>query len=236
MVRVTKAIALLWVLSVVAACTSTDTLAPTGEQAYERPDRALSVVLIEPDITVNEVTAAGLRVPNAEWTELGKSHVLAALDRMLSGRNIVLKQHGPPPDADRDHPEIQLLKLHGAVGQAVLYHNLVPPAALPTKENNFDWTLGRSVKIFRDTTGADLALFIYVRDSFSSAGRVALRAVFAFLGTVLGGGNQAGFASLIDLETGHIIWFNRMASGSGDIRNESGADRAIELLLKDVPL
>ncbi len=50
------------------------------------------------------------------------------------------------------------------------------------------------------------------------------------------GGQQVGFASLVDLETGDIVWFNRLVSGVGDLRTAEPARAAVDDLLADFPL
>ncbi len=90
--------------------------------------------------------------------------------------------------------------------------------------------------MLRDEFGADYALFVFMRDSYASAGRVAVIAVAALLGVGMQGGVQLGFASLVDLRTGEVMWFNRLVSGVGDLRTPEPARQAIESLLTDVPL
>jgi hypothetical protein len=93
----------------------------------------------------------------------------------------------------------------------------------------------------RDRYGADYALFVFVRDSYSTAGRKALQ-VIGFLGNAVGlgvivpGGVQVGFASLVDLRTGNIVWFNRLLNTSGDLRTEAPARRTVDELIRDIPI
>jgi hypothetical protein len=75
-----------------------------------------------------------------------------------------------------------------------------------------------------------------MRDSFSSGGRVALQLMAALIGIGIPGGQQLGFASLVDLRTGDVVWFNRLASTVGDLRKEESAHTAIENLLSEIPL
>ena len=48
-------------------------------------------------------------------------------------------------------------------------------------------------------------------------------------------GSEGGFASLIDLKTGDIVWFNVVMAGSGELRKEKGAVTAVNALFKDLP-
>ena len=49
------------------------------------------------------------------------------------------------------------------------------------------------------------------------------------------GGTQLGFASLVDLRTGDIVWFNRLVSKYGDLRSPERARAAVQNLLADMP-
>jgi hypothetical protein len=58
----------------------------------------------------------------------------------------------------------------------------------------------------------------------------------ALLGVSIRGGIQAGYASLVDLKTGQILWFNRMVNASGDLREEDVAQKSVENLLDKFPV
>ena len=54
----------------------------------------------------------------------------------------------------------------------------------------------------------------------------------------IGGGGQFAYASLVDLRTGEVVWFNVLQTGSqiagikfGDIRSPEGAAQMVERLL-----
>ena len=48
--------------------------------------------------------------------------------------------------------------------------------------------------------------------------------------------DMLGFASLVDLRDGDIMWFNFLASASGDLRRKAPARKAIRKLLDGIPL
>ena len=89
-------------------------------------------------------------------------------------------------------------------------------------------------------TGADYALFSWVRDSYTSDERKATMVAIAVLslGRVvpIAGGQQTGYASLVDLKTGQVLWFNRLARGSGDLREADKASETVEALLSEFPV
>ena len=79
-------------------------------------------------------------------------------------------------------------------------------------------------------------MFIYLRDSYSTAGRKALIVASAMLGVSVAGGTQIGFSTLVDLRDGSIVWFNRILKQTGDLRTEEAAYNAVEELIKGIPL
>ncbi len=57
------------------------------------------------------------------------------------------------------------------------------------------------------------------------------------LGVGLPTGGQQVYASLIDLKTGKVVWFNVAVAGpDADMRDPEGAELLVESMLKDVPL
>lgn len=88
----------------------------------------------------------------------------------------------------------------------------------------------------RAATGADHALFVWIRDSYTSAGRVAVQVLAAALpGVAIPGGVQTGFASVVDLSTGDIVWFNRIQRPQGDLRTAEAAAETARTLLEGFP-
>jgi len=58
----------------------------------------------------------------------------------------------------------------------------------------------------------------------------------AILGVGVPGGRQISFASLVDLDTGDIVWFNFLVSGTGDLRDPNSARDSVDSLLAGFPL
>lgn len=210
-----------------------------GESTQRRTSE-VGVLLMSPDVELYELTAGGMLEPKAEWTAAGTVHVAAAVREELGAKRAKLFLYQPPTDMpSKDYANSQLLKLHEAVGTAILSHKYIPRLELPNKKDKFDWSLGDGVSVLREEYETEYALFIYLRDSYASAGRVT----FIVLATVLSlgryvprAGTQAGFASLIDLRSGDIVWFNRLISETGDLRTPEPARKAVKELLADLPL
>ena len=107
---------------------------------------------------------------------------------------------------------------------------------LPNKNGAFDWSLGPGVHELGEVHHADYALFAFYRDQQASGGRMALAVLAAAtVGAGMETNREYGFASLVDLNTGDIVWFNVVAAGSGELRDAKGAQNAVATLFKDMP-
>jgi hypothetical protein len=129
-----------------------------------------------------------------------------------------------------------LLALHAAVARSInLHHGIGGMWALPTKNGQLDWSFGDALRPLKHKSGANYALFIWIRDSYASAERVAAMVLMAVLGVGLSGGSQQGYASLVDLDTGRVLWFNSLARASGDLREPAKAVETVDTLLAGFP-
>jgi hypothetical protein len=231
-----SACAVLLGCALLCGCTTTDVR--TASDASGAPLKVHgSVVLIEPDIELYEVMAGGIQEPRPAWTEAARAAYPAAVRALLTthGTTLLPDFSVPPAVAPTDRMR-QLLLLNQAVASSIVLHSQ-PDADLATKHGRLDWTLGPGVSVLRDATGADYALFTYIRDSYTGNGRAALRVVGALLlAGDIGGGEQVGLASLVDLRTGQVVWFNLLHDENGDLRSMDGARATVVSLLKQVPL
>lgn len=217
-------------------------LATAAAQAQEPPSRQLApgfkerpagsqLLLLPADMELFSISAGGVTEPRADWTEAAQKHFKAA----LAGRR---DQLGPDV---RDVAEAQadefaeLAALHRAVAEAVWVHHVHRGLELPTKNDRLDWSLGPAVQPLRQRTGADYALFIWVRDSYASGERKAAMLAMALLGAISTGGEQNAYASLVDLRNGRIVWFNDLRRMWGDLREPGPAAETVEALLKGFP-
>jgi outer membrane protein assembly factor BamB len=128
-----------------------------------------------------------------------------------------------------------VVALHRAVAESVWVHH-ANGTQLPTKDGQLDWSLGAgAVQALRERTGADYALFTWVRDSYASSERKAVMVGMLLLGSVTLGGNQAGYASLVDLKTGRVVWFRDLDRMWGDLREPQPAAETVDALLEGFP-
>ncbi|MEN8260733.1 MAG: hypothetical protein ABFS02_09140 [Pseudomonadota bacterium] len=204
-----------------------------AESALLKPG---AVLLMKPDILLYELTAGGLREPKADWTEVAERYFSDALKTLLETKNRpVVVYRSPTDDSEKLHAHNQLFSLYEAVGSTILRFKY-GPVELPTKKGRFDWTLGEGVAALREGSGAGYALFVYIRDSYASAGRIAFALAAAYFGVLVPPGSQVGFAALVDVDSGKIVWFNRMARSSGSLRGKDNAAETVGKLMEGLPL
>jgi hypothetical protein len=220
----------------VAALAGCATKANSQIDALKRPAGQPRIILMPVDVELSELTAGGLHEPKADWTEGARRNLTAAFqtEKTALGLNVIAFDDSALPQERRDALN-QISKLHGAIGQTIQLNQYINAAQLPTKGGRMDWTLGESVRELRAAQDADYAMFVFVRDTYASAGRAALMVAAAVLGVGLQGGSQIGFVSLVDLDTGNIVWFNRLVRGSGDLRTPEPARETALTLLTGLP-
>jgi hypothetical protein len=213
------------------ASTQSKNLAP-GFSALPKGAR---VVIMPTDIELFSISAGGVLEPKADWTEAAQKHFTAA---MLEKKQKLGLSSVELTAQQADEAE-EVNALHGAVARAISIHHF-GALPLPSKDGKLIWTLGEPVQVIQKMTGADYALFSWVRDSYTSDERKATMVAIAVLslGRVvpIAGGQQTGYASLVDLKTGQVLWFNRLARGSGDLREADKASETVEALLSEFPV
>lgn len=193
------------------------------------------LVIMPVDVELFSLSAGGVAEPKADWTASAHEHMKTAL--AAKSQKIGLAAQRMEENAADEFGE--QVGLQAAVARSIaLHHGVGGGWALPTKEGKLEWTFGDTMKPIADKTGAQYALFIWVRDSYASAERKAAMAAIAILSlgrVVLGTGVQNGYASLVDLRTGQVVWFNRLFSTTGDLREAKPAADTVDQLLAGFP-
>jgi hypothetical protein len=191
------------------------------------------VILMPPDIRYYLLTTGGISEPHAEWTKSAQKNFTNATRQFATSIGTNLKILDPDDIGER---EFVYERLHSTVGMTILDHHF-GMAKLPGKGRGqvFDWSLGPGISVLAEEHDADYALFVYYRDYQASGGRVAFAILAAAAGAYTATGSEHGFASLVDLRTGDIVWFNVVGDGSGEMRQEAGATTAVKTLFKNIP-
>jgi hypothetical protein len=239
-----RRVALALAVSVaLAGCVQTRQFA---DVEFAPPQGNYKLLVMRPDVTVGSVTTGGMVEPRADWTETARAKLLAAIRAQQAERGgnvLIMEKRNSLPGVD---PEAvaELERLHYAVGSSIALHKY-SGHYLPTKRRKgLDWTLGEDAVALGRRTGFDYALFLYAEDSFASTGRVGLQVLgiagcfVGFCAPNIGGAGQFAYASLVDLRTGEVVWFNVVQASSqiagikmGDIRTDAGAAQLVDRLL-----
>lgn len=211
-------------------------------QAQEPPSKQLApgfstraansaLVILPADMELFSMSAGGVVEPRADWTEAAQKNFVAALgvQRKRLGERVT------ELNAVQAEEFAEITALHRAVADAISLHHRKGLMELATKQKALDWSLGDAVRPLKEKTGADYALFTWVRDSYASNERKAAMLALALLGAISLGGEQVGYASLVDLNTGRVVWFNQLNRMSGDLREPAPAVETLDALLKGFP-
>lgn len=234
-------------VAIAAACLA---VSATGAGAQERmavkpgfafpKDKQVKIVVFRPDVTVGTQTTGAVAEPNADWTATARKELAEALrkNNTVSGAQLVFMDEDPTGDDGAYLAEYR--SLFAVVAQAIQTNRLFVGARLPTKKDQFDWTLGDGAGRIGQITGADYALFFYTNDAYGSAGRKAVQAM-GMLGCIIGvcvivpSGVHVGYAGLVDLKTGDVIWLNADPRMGGDVRTPDGAAKRVNQMLNGFP-
>jgi hypothetical protein len=213
---------------------------------FTPPQGDYDLLVLRPDITVASVTTGGMKEPRADWSEQARTNIIAALKAQQSergGKVLVSERRNEVPGVDSEMVA-EIERLNQVVARSIVLHKYAG-VDLPTKRRRgLEYTLGQDAVAFGQKSGFDYMLFFYAEDSFASTGRVALQVLGAagcfigFCAPNIGGGGQLAYASLVDLRTGEVVWFNVLRTGTqiagvnlGDMRTPEGAAQLVDRLL-----
>lgn len=211
------------------------------KQGFELPaNSGKTILLIRPKVSVGAQSTGGMFEPNSDWTDKARSYIETALvKRQATLGNKVISA----PDSFGEQAMLveEHTNLFGAVAAAVVNYQFFVGNRLPTKKRDnktgvFDWSLGEAVRNLPGAENADYALFIYNKDAYGSTGRKLLQIVAAFgPGIAVKSGEHLGYAGLVDLKTGDLVWLNADAAMGGDVRDPEGAEKRVGQLLEEFP-
>jgi hypothetical protein len=224
----------LWGVSVSAAHAQSRKSITKPEFSFPATGQ-VRVVLFRPDVIVSEQSTGGLDAPNAGWTEQAREQLTNALGQAQAERNIELKLM---PDLSGEDAKLMsdYRKLFKTVADSVIKHRLFDLDPLPTKAEQFDWTLGAGASKLGALGSADYGLFFYTLDSYESASRRTVRIIASAAGAAPPTETNMGYAGLVDLKTGDLVWINVDVKMGGDVRSADGAALRVSELLDGFPV
>jgi hypothetical protein len=211
------------------------------KQGFElAPNSGKRILLLRPSVRVGSQSTGGMFEPNADWTETAKVNIQTALEEVQTrlGNEVIIAPEAYGEDAQNLEEHMALF---AAVSQSVIEYQFFVGNRLPTKkrenkEDVFEWSLGEGVSTLPGADQADYALFIYNKDAYGSTGRKILQ-VMALLGPGIAvkSGEHAGYAGLVDLKTGDLVWLNADGQMGGDPREVDGSKKRVGQLLEEFP-
>jgi hypothetical protein len=213
---------------------------------FTPPQGNYKLLVLRPDVTVGSITTGGMVEPRADWTDQARTNIIAALkaQQATQGGDVLVVERRNELKAVTPEELADVERLNAAVAQSIVLHKYLGEY-LPTKRGKgLDWTLGEDAVRLGQKTGYDYALFMHAEDQVASTGRVLLGVlgaagcVVGFCAPNIGGATQLDYASLVDLKTGEVVWFNVVRAGSevpgikfGDLRTPQGAAQMVDRLL-----
>jgi len=213
---------------------------------FTPPSGDYKLLVLRPDVTVGSLTTGGMVEPRADWTDQARRSIVDALRAQQASRGgkVTILEHRDQLAGVTEQELADVERLNFAVDQSIVEHKYLGDY-LPTKRRKgLDWTLGADAVRLGQKTGYDYALFLHAEDEVASGGRVALGVLglagcfIGFCAPNVGGQQQLDYASLVDLKTGEVVWFNVVSAGSeipgikfGDLRTPQGAAQMVDRLL-----
>ena len=229
---------LRWTAVALAVCSLGACAGTTNLRAddFGLPLENARILILEPTADMGLITASGVREARADWTETATQNLLTRFEAELGQRGLNVVHQGA-----EDAVDPQLLLLGETVMATALTHGpglrgSASTARLPTKRDNFDWTIGRAVAPLRDAYDADYAMFVYSRGDFASAANQAMQVGIGILfgGIVIpSGGQRITLISLIDLKDGDMAWID--VRSMGDARDPVEAAAIVRDLIDRMP-
>lgn len=209
----------------------------TGVKAgFVMPAGGTRIVLMRPSVRVGAQSTGGLFEPNADWTARARENLDGAIRKAQGqlGHQVTPYEDGT---GAADSLSNQYRGLFTSLADSVREFQFFPGNRLPTKKrkDSFEWTIGPEVKNLPGLENADYVMFITTEDQYGSAGRKALQ-IFAALGGVgITSGVHLGYAGLVDVRTGELVWLNADQQMGGDVRTAEGAEKRVSQLLEGFP-
>lgn len=240
MKRFTRAIAVAVGLFTLAALPAQAQERSATRQGFElAPNSGKKILVFRPSIRVGAQSTGGMFEPNGEWTDEARANLQAALAKAQAtlGNTVIAAPDAYGEDAQKLEEHMQLF---AAVSDAVIQYQFFVGNRLPTKKRDnknavFDWSLGKGVADLPGARDADYGLFLFTKDAYGSTGRKMLQVFAAFGGVSVRSGVHQGYAGLVDLRIGDLLWLNADAQMGGDVREADGSEKRIHQLLEDFP-
>jgi hypothetical protein len=201
----------------------------------QRMKNIKTIAMFQPDIKIFEISTGGVKELRQEWCDEGCVKVQTAFVTEFQRFGYDLRILDPAQDKSAELREIMFL--YDDVVTSVLRHTYDGPHLFPTKQTNFDYTLGPIDKLL-EPAGADALLLVRGVDEISSAGRKTMQTFGVLVGLAAGVvvtpsmGQTVVIVGLVD-RSGDLLWFNiRGGSGGYNLRDPESVSKLVSQSLE----
>jgi len=207
-----------------------------SKQGFSLRPGTARIILMRPNIRVGAQSTGGMFEPNADWTAQARENLGAELSKIEQrlGNVVVTYDDQSPTEGPVAR---QYNSLFSSVAESAMEYQFFKGNRLPTKKHSdgFEWGLGPGLAQLQSLQGADYLLFVTTRDAYGSTGRKILQVAGLLAGVAVTSGEHRGYAGLVDLRTGELVWLNADMQMGGDVRTPEGAAKRVSELLKGFP-
>ena len=212
---------------------------PLISKGFVESRESVTVLVMDPDVQMKFMTTSGSEL-RVDWSEAAEQNLLTSLQSALAASHddaLLYRTNEEMADEGRQVAllnEAVTLAMRVHIGLGDVANQIVLP--LPHKEEEpFDYSLGSTVSEMTAAYEADYALFLSANSQFESSGVFFRNVLLASVGIgIPSTAYQGTFITLVDLETGQIVWAN--GDPVGDPRNAKQADAIIQRLFRQSPL
>jgi hypothetical protein len=194
-----------------------------------------TIAMFRPDIKIFEISTGGVKELRQEWCDEGCVKVQTAFVNEFQRFGYDLRILDLERDSSAEIREIMFL--YDDVVTSVLRHTYDGPHLFPTKQTDFDYTLG-PIDNLLEPAGADALLLIRGVDEISSEGRKAMQTFGVLVGLAAGVvvaprmGQTLVIVGLVD-RSGDLLWFNiRGGSGGYNLRDPESVSKLVSQSLE----
>ena len=210
----------------------TQTINRLSEGFPESEGQTITIALFEPFFQMERILAGGTAEIRADWTDSASKNFREILFKAADKQSINFVDANITSDIANGRAR-QVEKLNQVVGLSIIDNSILK---LPSKGDGKSWTIGEGAKLIGEHTHADYGLYVYKKRGYTTGGRVAVSILTAaVLGVAAPTHYQFGFASLVDLNTGEIVYFNQVVTSPGDLRKVEKSGPAVKALLTGFP-
>ena len=205
---------------------------------FTPPQGNYKLLVLRPDVTVGSLTTGGMVEPRADWTDQARDQHHRRAPGAAGDARRQSPVHRSSQRACRVSPPKSLPTSSASTSRSPSRSSSTNISAIISRPSAARASTGRWART-RCGSGRRPAmimrLFLHAEDQVASTGRIALGVIglagcfVGFCAPNVGGATQLDYASLVDLKTGEVVWFNVVQAGSqvpgikfGDLRTPQG--------------